>query len=71
MDPEMSPREARRLETRVRREWEREKRDWNEDDVVVGMGKEQVVVVRRRRSVIIKGVMVNFVGVLMAAMVLC
>lgn len=37
-DPEMSPREARRLATRVRRESDREKRAWKE---VVGMGKEQ------------------------------
>lgn len=55
IEPEMSPRAARRLATRLRRECDREKREWKEE--VVGIGSDDVsggvvrrMLIRRRRS---------------------
>ena len=48
MDPEMSPREARRLETRVRREWESEKSVWKVVGVGIGRGEAGLVVLVSR-----------------------
>lgn len=48
-EPEMSPREARRLETRVRREWERVKREWKDEGVGIGIEDDDENVVRRMK----------------------
>ncbi|MFS7988480.1 hypothetical protein Hanom_Chr11g01035341 [Helianthus anomalus] len=51
VEPEMSPRAARRLATRVRREWEREKREWKVEGVGMGRGVEEGSMVISRMRV--------------------
>ena len=63
MDPEMSPREARRLETRVRREWVSEKSDCKVVGVGIGRGEVGLVVlVSRNRMRIYVGVPIAIKG---------